>query len=313
MEEPKSKTQYRVKNWSQYNTALKNRGSLTFWVEEEVLKRWYNEERSGKRGADQTYSDLAIATMGTIGLVFNLAGRQTQGFVESLFELMRVELTVPDHSTVSRRLGKLSVSLPVIERKTPRHVVVDSTGIKVYGEGEWKVRQHGYSKRRTWRKLHLGVDETTGEILAGVVSTNNVSDDEVLEDILDGVGGEIEAVSADGAYDKRKCYDSIEQRGARGNIPPRRDAQYWPEEGPTHQRNRNLSRIEEIGRAEWKNESGYHRRSLSETTMFRFKIIFGNTCSRRTFDNQASELLLACSALNRMTHLGMPDSYALSF
>ncbi len=96
MEEPKSKTQYRVKNWSQYNAALKNRGSLTFWVEEEVLQRWYNGQKTGKRGADKTYSDLARAKMVTIGLVFDLAGRQTQGFVESLFQLMRVELTVPD-------------------------------------------------------------------------------------------------------------------------------------------------------------------------------------------------------------------------
>ena len=158
----------------------------------------------------------------------------------------------------------------------------------------------------------MGVDETTGEILAGVVSTNNVSDDEAFSDILDGVEGDIEAVSADGAYDKRKCYDAIQQRGAQGNIPPRVDAQYWTKEGEAHQRNQNLPRIEEVGRAEWKRESGYHRRSLSETAMFRFKVIFSNTCSRRTFDNQVAELLLACAALNPMTHLGMPDSYALS-
>ena len=166
MAEKETKTQYRIRNWSEYNAALKNRGSLTFWVEEEVLKGWLNEQKTGKRGASPSYSALAIATMSTIGSVFDLPGRQTQGFMESLFALMGVELTVPDHSTVSRRLGKLSVSLPIIKRQAARHLVVDSTGIKVYGEGEWKVRQHGYSKRRTWRKLHLGVDETTGEILA---------------------------------------------------------------------------------------------------------------------------------------------------
>lgn len=137
-------------------------------------------------------------------------------------------------------------------------------------------------------------------------------DDEAFGDILEGVEGEIEAVSADGAYDKRKCYDAIEERGAQANIPPREDAQYWEKEGETHARNQNLKRIEEVGRAQWKQESGYHQRSLSETAMFRFKVIFGNTCSRRTFDNQAAELLLACAALNRMTHLGMPDSYALN-
>ncbi len=236
MAEKATKTQYRIRNWSQYNAALKNRGSLSFWVDEEVLEGWLNEHKTGKRGTSNTYSDMATreavafgtATMSTIGSVFGLPGRQTQGFMQSLFKLMKVEFTVPDHSTVSRRLGKLSVSLPIIARQTARHVVVDSTGIKVYGEGEWKVRQHGISKRRTWRKLHLGVDETTGEILAGVVSSNSVSDDEAFADILDGFEGEIEAVSADGAYDKRKCYDAIQQRGARGNVPPRVDAQYWP-------------------------------------------------------------------------------------
>jgi hypothetical protein len=313
MAEKATKTQYRIRNWSEYDAALKNRGSLTFWVDEEVLAGWLNDQKTGKRGASQLYSDLAIATMSTMGSLLNLAGRQTEGFMASLFGLMGVELKVPDHTTVSRRLGKLSVNLPIVEGNGPRHVVVDSTGIKVYGEGEWKVRQHGYSKRRTWRKLHLGVDEATGEILAAVVSTNDVSDDEVFADILNGVEGEIEGVSADGAYDKRKCYDAIEERSAQANIPPREDAQYWEKEGETHARNQNLHRIEEIGRAQWKQESGYHRRSLSETMMFRFKVIFGNTCSRRTFDNQAAEILLACAALNRMTQLGMPDSYALNF
>ena len=312
MSDKATKTQYRIRNWSEYDAALKKRGSLTFWVDDEVLVGWLNTQKTGKRGASPTYSDLAIATMSTMGSVLNLRGRQTEGFMESLFKLMGVNLAVPDHSTVSRRLGKLSVSLPVVEGEGARHVVVDSTGVKVYGEGEWKVRQHGYSKRRTWRKLHLGVDEETGEILAAVVSTNNVSDDEVFEDILDGVEGEIETVSADGAYDKRKCYEAINERDAQANIPPREDAQYWEKEGATHARNRNLKRIEAVGRAQWKQESGYHRRSLSETAMFRFKVIFGNRCSRRTFDNQAAELLLVCAALNRMTHLGMPDSYALN-
>jgi hypothetical protein len=306
------KAQYRIRNWSAYNAALKQRGSLTVWVDEEVLAGWSNTEKSGKRGASQTYSDLAIATMSTMGSVMHLRGRQTEGFMTSLFQLMGVDLPVPDHSTVSRRLGKLSLTLPVVEGAGPRHVVVDSTGVKVYGEGEWKVRQHGYSKRRTWRKLHLGVDESTGEILAGVVSTNNVSDDEAFGDLLDGIEGDIETVSADGAYDKRKCYDAIAERNAQANIPPREDAQYWDKEGESHARNQTLNRIEAVGRAEWKRESGYHRRSLAETMMFRFKTIFGETCSRRTFDNQAAELLLACAALNRMTHLGMPDSYVLN-
>lgn len=312
MSEQSSKKQYRIRNWKEYDEALKNRGSLTFWVDDEVVTEWLSASKTGQQGAPRIYSDVAIATMSTLASVMGLAGRQTEGFVESLFHLMGLELSVPDHSTVSRRLRKLSVSLPVIEGSGARHVVVDSTGIKVYGEGEWQVRQHGVGKRRTWRKLHLGVDESTGEILAAVVSTNNVSDGEAFGDILEAIEDPIETVSADGAYDQRKCYDLIEARGAQANIPPREDAQYWEKEGETHARNRHLNRIDEVGRSEWKKESGYHRRSLAETLMFRFKAIFGSSCSRRTFDNQAVEILLACAALNRMTHLGMPDSYVLN-
>ncbi len=191
-------------------------------------------------------------------------------------------------------------------------MVVDSTGVKVYGEGEWKVRQHGVDKRRTWRKLHVGVNEATGEILAAVVSSHNVSDDEVFEEVLDGVIEEIEQVSGDGAYDKRKCYRAIEARGAKPTIPPRKDAVKWEEvseSGAEHPRNQVLERIEEIGRQQWKQESGYHRRSLAETTMFRFKTIFGGSLRRRRFDNQAVELFLKCGALNRMIQMGKPQSY----
>ena len=308
----KPKPSYRVRNWSEYDAALKQRGSLTFWIDEAVIEGWVNEQKSGRRGASNYYSEGAIALMATVQALFNLAGRQTEGFLESLFGLMGIDLPVPDHTTLSRRIGKVTVAMPVAPSEGAIHVVVDSTGVKVYGEGEWKVRIHGVDKRRTWRKLHVGVNEATGEILAAVVSTNNVSDDEVFADILDGVEAEIEQVSGDGAYDKRKCYDAIAPRKAKVTIPPRKDAVKWeddPETGAVHPRNRILDRIEKVGRQQWKQESGYHRRSLAETTMFRFKTIFGGTLRRRLFDNQVVELFLKCAALNRMIQLGKPDSY----
>ena len=205
-----------TRNWSEYNVGLKLRGSLTFWLDDAVTDSWYNAELSGKRGAID-YSDIAIATFVTMKSVYHQAGRQTQGLLEALFELMGVDLEVPDHSTVSRRMGKLQVVFPVVPKERAVHVVVDSTGVKVYGEGEWKTRQHGISKRRTWRKLHLGVDEAIGEILAAVVTTNDVHDGEVLSDLLEQIEGEIEQVSAVrpwrgealGAYDHRHCYDEI--------------------------------------------------------------------------------------------------------
>ena len=306
------KPQYRIRNWSEYNAGLKQRGSLTFWLEESVLAQWVVPELSGKPGASVFYSDLAIQTVATIQAIYGLAGRQTQGFLESLFELMQIDLPVPDHSTVSRRLGKLSINLPVMPTRGARHIVVDSTGVKVYGEGEWKTRQHGVSKRRTWRKLHLGVDEATGDIMVAVVTTNDVADGEVLADILDGIDDEIEQVSTDGAYDHRHCYDEIEEKGAKAVIPPRKNAKIWRHgnrKGKPHPRDENLRAIRKRGRKQWKRDSRYHRRSLAETTMFRLKTTFGGTLSARKFDNQAVELFIKCAALNRMIQLAKPDSY----
>ncbi|BBC24413.1 IS5 family transposase [Pseudanabaena sp. ABRG5-3] len=305
------KEKYQVRNWAEYNAGLKQRGSLTFWISEEVIESWLNQTLSGKRGASNDYSDIAIATFITVKAVYQQAGRQTQGLLASLFTLMGIDLPVPDHSTVSRRTASLSVTLPVIPKQGAVHVVVDSTGIKVYGEGEWKTRQHGISKRRTWRKLHLGADESTGEILAAVVTMNDCHDGEVLADILEGIDAEIAQVSADGAYDHRHCYDEIAQHGAKAVIPPRKDAKIW-EHGNTnatpHPRDQNLRYIRKHGRKKWKRDSGYHRRSLAETTMFRFKKIFGATLSSRKFDNQAVELFIKCAALNRMIQLAKPLS-----
>lgn len=307
------KRQYRVRNWSEYSAGLKHRGSLTFWVSQEALDDWLVCEKTGRRGASPTYSDTAIATIATLKNLFHLPGRQAIGFVESLFELMDITLPVPDHSTVSRRLGRLSVSMPVMPKTSARHVVVDATGIKVYGEGEWKTRQHGVGKRRTWRKLHLGVDEATGEILVAEVTTNDYRDSEVLASLLDGISHQVSQVSGDGAYDTFACHDTIAQRKAIATIPPRHDAQRCrpTEDRPTHPRDQILHRIEQVGRKDWKRESGYHRRSLSETTMFRLKVIFGGHVCSRKFDNQAVELFLQCAALNRMIQMAGPESYPI--
>jgi hypothetical protein len=200
----KKKATYPIRNWSEYNASLKQRGSLTVWISSEATANWTTDELTGEPGASPTYTDLAIETMATVQAIYGLAGRQTQGFLQSVFVLMKLNLTVPDHSTLSRR-RQLEITLPVKNLSDSIHLVIDSTGIKVYGEGEWKVRQHGVGKRRTWRKLHFGVDEATLEIVSVVASTNDVSDAEALPDLLEDVPVEIEQVSADGAYDQRKC------------------------------------------------------------------------------------------------------------
>jgi len=311
----KTKPKYRLRNWSQYNKALVHRGSLTLWVGEEVLSAWHNPAGTGKRGKPVFYTDTAILCMATLEEIYHLPLRATEGLTRSLLRLLGVALSVPCYTTLCRRRRTLEVELPRRQKSESLHVVVDSTGVKVYGEGEWKVRQHGWSRRRTWRKLHLGVDEATHEFVAAVVSTNSFKDSQLLPDLLAQVEGELSQVSADGAYDSRNCYDAIHEQGARAAIPPQKRARIW-QHGNTraerHIRDENLRAIRRKGRATWKRESGYHRRSLAETAVFRVKTIFGERVSARSFDGQAAQLLVRCATLNRMTHLGMPDSYKVA-
>src|SRR2546422_4479695 len=310
----KTKTQYRIRNWPEYNAALVSRGSLTLWVDEEAIKAWRYSGPT-QRGAQYVYTDAAIKCVLTLRAVYHLALRATEGLARSVFGLLEVALPVPSYSTLSRRAAALPVALGALPRATPLHLVIDSSGFKVYGEGEWKVRQHGGSKRRTWRKVHLGVDEATGEIVAAVASEAGVSDDKVLPDLLAQVSGEIHQVSADGAYDKRPCYDALAERGAMAVIPPRRDAKIWQHKscaGAPWQRDENLRAIRLQRRRRWKQATGYHRRSLAETTFFRLKTLFGPTLRARQFPQPATELFLQVAALNRMTHLGMPESYRLA-
>lgn len=253
--------------------------------------------------------------MVTLEEVYGLPLRATEGLTRSLLKLLGVELSVPCYTTLCRRRRSLEVELPRRKKSEPLHMVVDSTGIKVYGEGEWKVRQHGYTRRRTWRKLHLGVDEATLELVAVAVTTNDFKDSQLLPDLLAQVEEKLSQVTADGAYDSRNCYEAIRQRKARATIPPQKKAKIWQHgnsKAERHIRDENLRLIRKKGRREWKRESGYHRRSLAETQFFRVKTIFGERVSARSFAGQAAQLLVRCAALNRMTHLGMPDSYMVA-
>ena len=249
---------YRVRNWSEYNEALKNRGSLTFWFSQEAIEKWYYDGPT-QQGAQFDYSDLAIETALTFRSLFRLPFRQTQGFVQSLIDAMRLALQAPDYTTLNRRQKGLTVDLCVQELTGPVYVVVDSTGAKVFGEGEWKVRQHGWSKRRTWRKLHLAVDEATGQILGETLTTNGVDDASQVDPLLDQIQQEIETLGADGAYDKKKVYDTLKNPPNQETpilpiIPPRRDAKIWQHgncKDPPLPRDENLRGIRKIGRKGW--------------------------------------------------------------
>ncbi|MFT5318173.1 MAG: hypothetical protein ACI8RA_001435 [Chlamydiales bacterium] len=165
--------------------------------------------------------------------------------------------------------------------------MIDSTGLKVYGEGEWKVRQHGYSKRRTWRKLHLAVCPDSNEIIFEILTENSVADCEVYPEFLKAAPETIERTYGDGAYDTEGCYEASDQHGSALIVPPQRNA-IFRQNVPPHMQARNDAYLEILGlggdedaRKLWKKLKGYHRRSLSETAMFRFKQLFGSSLTSR--------------------------------
>jgi IS5 family transposase len=309
--QPRRKGLYRVKNWPEYDRALVQRGSLTFWLSDDFEKIWmYAGEK--QRGSQFAYSDKAIEIMLTIKEVFHLTNRGAEGFVCSLFQMLNLHLPVPDHSTLSKRGKRLHVKLP---RKTSGSfdLVLDSTGLKIYGEGEWKVRKHGYSKHRTWRKLHVGANPENGEIQVAVLTENNVTDATVVKEMLAQIEQTLLTCAADGAYDKRKVYDALNAHSPEVDIliPPRKNAHIWQHgnlKAERLKRDENLRYIRQHGRQQWKEDSGYHRRSLAETVMFRLKTIFGDRLSTRLLETQTTQTLIRCLALNKMTHLGLPQS-----
>lgn len=302
----KVKDKYKILNWSKYNESLKNRGRITVWISEDAINSWvYAGLR--ERGGKIVYSDLAIETCLTIKQVIHLKLRQTEGFVNSLFEIMKLEIKAPDYSTMSRRAGRLQIELKAIKSKGDIDIVVDSTGLKVYGEGEWKVRRYGWSKHRTWRKLHIGINAGTQEIIAEELTENSTSDAEVIDDLLNEVDEKINSFRGDGGYDKKNVRKELRKRKIKEIIPPQENA--VESKNPIlKERNKAIKRINKIGRKEWKKQIKYHKRSLVEVAMFRYKTIIGGEINARKFENEKTEVRINCSILNVMTNLGMPIS-----
>jgi hypothetical protein len=317
-----NKKLYRVRNWGEYNQSLVKRGSITFWFSEEALQQWKSTERSGKRGRPEKYSSVAIHCGLTLKVLLKLTFRATEGLIGSLLELLKWDLEVPDYSLLCKRQKELSLKLPRKARTNgePLNIVVDTTGMKVYGEGEWKVRQHGTLKRRLWRKLHLAVNEKTHHIEAFELTDLGTQDCEGLPRLIEQVEGRVEQLTGDGAYDRFSCYEEAEQRGFHLITPAQRNAKTSVErprnkkkasEGAVKKRDQVIRDIRELGRAEWKIQSRYHRRSIAETAMHRVKTLIGNRLTTRTFENQKVEMAIACQIINKMTTLGMPNSVAI--
>lgn len=300
---------YRITNWRKYNESLVQRGSITFWFSADVIDQWHHANNRPKVGHPFVYSDTAVECLLVLRELFQLPYRQTEGLGTSLVELMQIALDIPDYTSLAKRAAKLGVVLDVRKRRGPIDVVVDSTGLKVFGEGEWKTRTHGKSKRRTWRKLHLTVNPDTHEIEAETLTENSRDDASQVDDLLDQATNKVDGFYGDGAYDKRKTYETLATRNIRAVIPPHRNAKIW-QHGNSGERP--LSRdvaVREIrrrGRRQWKERVGYHRRSLSETAMYRMKCCFGDHLKNRKIENQRTETRLRSKILNKFTRLGLP-------
>lgn len=306
-----AKQKFKITNWPAYNKALRQRGSLTVWLDDSAITAWTENTAPEHRGRPLHYTDMAITTVLMMKRVFNLSLRALQGFVDSIFQLMRVALVCPDYSLVSKRAKTVNISIKTPTRGEIEHLVIDATGLKVFGEGEWKVRQHGADKRRVWRKLHLAADSITHEIICADLSLSGTTDAQALPALIKQTHRKIKQASADGAYDVCYCHDAMMKKKIRPLIPPRKGAQYWPDK--YHERNHAVANQHLSGsNSVWKKKVGYHRRSVAETAMFRFKTLLGGHLSLRDYDAQVGEALAMVKALNRMTLLGMPDSVRIA-
>lgn len=303
------KARYRVTNWREYNESLVRRGDITLWLSDEALNSWEHANAERKVGRPFTYSDGAIECLLTLRELFRLPYRQTEGLGRALVQLLEADVAIPDFTSLAKRAGKLKIALEVAPTSGPIDVVVDSTGLKVYGAGEWRRQAHQTPKRRTWRKLHLSINAATQEIVAETLTSRSGDDAHQVPALLAQIEPPVTKLYADGAYDAWTLYDAL--TGIEPVIPPQRGAvirRHGNCVGPRLPRDEAIRGMRRLGRKGWKRASGYYRRSLVETSMFRLKRCFGDRLKNKAFQNQRTEARLRCKLLNRFTQMGMPKS-----
>lgn len=302
------KQRHRVTNWASYEAGLRARGGLTVWFSGAAIEAWHAEPRTG-RGGQPRYSALAITTALTLRAVFRLALRQAEGLIGSILALLGLDLAVPDHTTLSRRAEALEVARPRRGRE-PVHLLVDSTGLKLCGPGEWLAEKHGTRRRRSWRKLHLATDADTGRIVASALTDKDADDGSQVGPLLEQVDGPVGSFTADGAFDRDDVYAAVAARhpDAAVAVPPRSGAVLSDAHGtaPT-QRDRHTEAIAGRGRMGWQKASGYNLRALVEADIARFKLVIGDGLRSRTDGRRATEVAIAVGVLNRMLDLGRPE------
>lgn len=311
------KQRYKINNWPEYNEALRQRGNIEIWLSEEAIDNWYETERvNNGTGAPKIFTDFAITICHEVRQVFKLPLRQCQGFLNSIFAIKQLPIACPDYSCLSKRLAELNIKLPRYKKtdgpeKDIVAIAIDSTGLKRFGRDEWHQDKHKISAKRSWRKLHIAVDNK--HIIHGAELTDKfVSDVSVVADLVEQITVSVDCVTADGAYDSSAVYDTLSTCFPNADIviPPHNDSVYQQNNHP--QRNRNLQEIKTFGRMQRQRNRGYGQRNYSELAIQRYKKILGNKLHGRDLSRQKNEAMLGCGILNKMTGLGMPVSYRVA-
>ena len=311
------KQKYKISNWDEYTQGLRDRGNIEIWISDEAINNWYEMSRIyDGTGAPKKYTDFAIITCHEVRQVYRLPLRQCQGFINSIFALKQISIACPDYSCLSKRLSELNIKSPRYKKdsysdKSVAAIAIDSTGLKRFGRDEWHQEKHKISANRSWRKLHIAVDDE--HIIHGSLLTDKfTSDDSAIEPLITQIDNNIEQITADGAYDKNPVYTKLSEKfnNAAIIIPPDSDAVYNKTSHP--QRNRNLQEIKTFGRMQWQRVREYGKRNYSELAIQRYKKILGNKLHSRKLSRQKQEAMIGCGILNKMTGIGMPESYKIA-
>ena len=306
---PSYKKRYRVTNWAEYDRALRRRGDITIWLSPAAILAW-SALPSGNPGGQRKYSDIAIEAALALRMVFQLPWRQTEGLLQSVLGLMGTGLGSPDHTTLSRRSRGLNLAIPPRPADEPLHVIIDATGLKVFGRGQWATAKHGAGTGGVGsRKFHVVVNES-GRIVACDLTEAEVPDAAVARKLLEDAGGDLKKLTADGGYDRLEVYLAAARRGATVIIPPRSDAA-WSDHPAHRQRNKHRDLRKHVGKRQWRVDTGHHKQARVENTIGRYKRTFGRALRARSERGQAAEVTAGCLILNRMSELGMPASVAI--
>lgn len=308
------KSAFTARSWSSYNKSLVERGNLAIWIGPDVIKGWKSVRKSGIHGGrKEKFSDAAILALMFLKSLYRMPYRMVEGFAKSLFLMMHLTLPVPHFTRICKRSKKLSFpKLPKGKKITD--VVIDGSGIKIYGEGEWKIEQHGRDRKKKWKKIHVAIDPDSQEVILSDVTDKNIHDSKMLPLFLEKIPGRLGKVFGDGAYDTRACYEAIEKRGGIPMIPPRKTAKRWNTLAKwAVWRNRAVAErrwfgVGEAGNRLWKKLRGFGVRSLVETFFSRFKRSFGERSYSKTDMGISVEINLKCALLNALARLGLPKS-----